>query len=509
MDTAPEHADRRKPGDAARRLSPTGLSTRILLLTVAFVMIAEVAIYIPSIANFRHTWLRDKLSAAYTAALVLEAAPQDAIPEQLKADLLESVGAKSIALKTAEARTLLAVSDMPPGASVRFDLRSATAWDSIAGAFGALLAGGDRVLAVVGDAPRGAEFIEITMDEGPLRAAMWRYSVNILMLSLIISAIVATLAVMALHLLVLRPVQRLTSSLIGFRDNPEDPARIIEPSGARHEMGRAEEALAQTQRALLRELREKKRLASLGLAVAKINHDLRNLLSTAQLLSDRLTHSPDPLGRAIAPKLIGTLDRAIAFCQSTLTYGRAAEPAPRMAPFRLRDAVSEAIEVVDPTGAGAVTMVNDAPGDLLIVADRDQILRVLMNLLRNALDALAAAGPQPGHEPEVRVAGYRQDGRIVIEVSDTGPGVPQRARENLFKPFLGSSRQGGTGLGLAIAAELIALHDGEIRLVDASHGWGQGVGQGGGKGGVEGGATFRIELPDSAAPRRAKAAGET
>lgn len=479
------------------RTAASGLSARILLLTVAFVMIAEVAIYIPSIASFRNNWLRDRLSAAYTAALVLEAAPQDAIPDQLKADVLASVGAMSIALKTQDARTLLAVTDMPPAASERFDLRTATSWASIHGAFATLLAGQDSTRVAIGDAPRGAEFIEITFNDRPLRAAMWRYSFNILLLSLVISAIVATLAVLALHLLVLRPVRRLTSSLIAFRDDPEDPSRIIEPSGARHEMGRAEDALSQTQRALLQELREKKRLASLGLAVAKINHDLRNLLSTAQLLSDRLTHSPDPLGRSIAPKLIGTLDRAIAFCQSTLTYGRAAEPAPRLAPFRLRDAVDEAIEIVAPTGAGTVALVNDAPGELLIVADRDQMLRVLMNLLRNALDALAAAGAQPGQDPEVRLSAHRAGGRIFIDVSDTGPGVPQRARENLFKPFLGSTRPGGAGLGLAIAAELVAGHGGEISLLDPS---------------PEGSATFRIDLPhrlpERPARRRAKAAGE-
>jgi signal transduction histidine kinase len=479
--------------EAPGRGTAPGLSTRVLLLTIAFVMIAEIAIYIPSIANFRNNWLRDRLSAGYTAALVLEAAPEDAIPEQLKIDLLASVGARSIVLKTQDARMLLAVTDMPPTASERFDLRTATAWQSISGAFATLLADQNRTLVAIGNAPRGAEFIEIALSDGPLREAMWRYSFNILLLSLIISAIVAMLAVLALHLLVLRPVGRLTSSLIAFRDNPEDSSRIIEPSGSRHEMGRAEEALAQTQNALLGELREKKRLASLGLAVAKINHDLRNMLSTAQLLSDRLTHSPDPLGRSVAPKLISTLDRAIAFCQSTLTYGRAAEPAPRLAAFRLRDAIDEAIEIVAPVGAGPVALINEAPGDLLAIADRDQMLRVLMNLLRNALDALAAAGAQPGQDPKVMFTARRIEGQIVIEVSDTGPGVPERARKNLFQPFLGSSRLGGTGLGLAIAAELVAGHGGDIRLLDP---------------GADGGATFRIALPERPAQRRAMAAGE-
>ncbi len=211
-------------GGPPRRSTATGLSTRVLLLTITFVMIAEVAIYIPSIANFRNNWLRDRLSAAYTAALVLEAAPEEAIPEQLKSDLLASVGAKSIVLKTQDTRTLLAVTDMPPSASERFDLRTATPWQSVSGAFATLLARENRTLVAIGNAPRGAEFIEIALSDRPLREAMWRYSFNILLLSIIISAIVAMLAVLALHLLVLRPVQRLTSSLIEFRDNPKIPA---------------------------------------------------------------------------------------------------------------------------------------------------------------------------------------------------------------------------------------------------------------------------------------------
>jgi len=466
-------------GKASRRWPGAGLSGRVLVLSIAFVMVAEVAIYIPSIANFRNNWLRDRLSAAYTAALVLEAAaPDKAIPEQLKSELLTSVGAMSIAVKTQDARRLLAASDTPPRVAERFDLRDASPLDAIAGAFRTLWGPPEGALLVIGAGPHGAQFIEITLSQEPLRQAMWRYSGNILLLSLLISMIVASLAVLALHLLVLRPVGRLTTSLIAFRDSPEDPTRIIEPSGKRHEIGLAEAALAQTQRALLEELREKKRLASLGLAVAKINHDLRNMLSSAQLLSDRLAGSPDPVGRAVAPKLIRTLDRAIAFCQSTLTYGRAAEPTPVVRPCRLRNVAAEA---VDAAGGPAVRLVNDVPGDFLVLADREHLFRALMNLLRNACEALEAAGPQPGREPLVRVSAVRRPGVVVIDVSDSGPGVPQRARENLFVAFQGSDRAGGTGLGLAIAAELVAAHGGGIRLLPE---------------GLEGGATFRIELPD-------------
>ncbi len=466
-----------------------GLASRILLLTMGFVMLAEIAIYIPSIANFRNNWLRDRLSAAYTAALVLEAAPPEAIPEALTRDLLASVGAMSIAVKYPQTRRLLATSDNPAQVAERFDLRTASAWTAISGAFETLFGADDRNLLVIGEAPMGAEFIEIALEGAPLRAAMWGYSVNILLLSLLISGIVAALAVLALHWLVVAPVRRLTSSLIAFSQAPEDASRIIQPSGARHEIGRAEDALAQMQHSLLRELQQKKHLAALGLAVAKVSHDLRNMLSTAQLLSDRLGESSDTLVRNIGPKLIGTLGRAIGFCQSTLAYGRAVEPAPQMRPFLLREIVDEAIDVVAPNAGGAIAIANESALDLVLIADREQIFRVFMNLLRNAVDALAAAGPQPGRSARIVVRSLQIDGRARIEVSDSGPGVPQHARASLFEPFRGSTRAGGAGLGLAIAAELVEAHGGSIRLLEE---------------GVEGGATFCIELPTRpAAPQRA------
>ncbi len=87
---------------------------------------------------------------------------------------------------------------------------------------------------------------------------------------------------------------------------------------------------------LVRELTQKKHLAALGLAVAKINHDLRNMLASAQLLSDRLANVTDPLAQRLAPKLVATLDRAIRFCQATLTYGRATDEAPKPRLVELR-----------------------------------------------------------------------------------------------------------------------------------------------------------------------------
>jgi signal transduction histidine kinase len=405
-----------------------------------------------------------RLSAAYTAALVLEAAPKGMVPAELKRELLDSVGARMIVLQMGDARHLLAVSDMPPAIDESADLRSYSVWVSITAALQALIAPPGRIIDVKGPAPMGADFIEIAMDEAPLKAAMRDYSENIVLVSLFISAIVAICAALAIHMMVLRPVRRLTSNLMAFAERPEDGSRIIVPSGRTHEIGQAEKALAAMETALARELREKKHLAALGLAVAKISHELRNMLASAQLLSDRLAALPDPLAKRLAPKLIGTLDRAIRFCQATLAYGRAAEEAPKLARVSLHALVHEALEGAVPAQS-AIESTNDVPREMKITADKEQMFRVLLNLCRNAVEALE--GDRDGRDRgRVRVSARRERGHVLILVEDNGPGLPRAARERLFEPFRGSVRAGGSGLGLAIAADIVRAHGGQIRLVD-------------------------------------------
>ena len=226
-----------EPATTARPIR-FGLSTRVLALIIFFMVLAEVAIYVPSIASFRNNWLMDRLAAARIAAMVLEVAPKDMVPEDLKLELLSSVGAKTIVLKMHDTRRLLAVSDMPPQIDETSDLRDPDMMGSIAAAFRALSAPSGRNLNVKGTAAMGADYVEITIDEMPLKAAMWAFSINIIALSLFIAAIVAALAALALHWMVLRPVRRLTSNLMEFGANPEDVSRIIRPSGAAHEIGR-------------------------------------------------------------------------------------------------------------------------------------------------------------------------------------------------------------------------------------------------------------------------------
>ena len=473
------------PGPGTRLLRRPGLSGRLLLLTVGFVMLAEVLIYVPSIANFRRNWLNDRIAAARIAALVLDAAPAGAVPRPLQERLLAQVGADMVAVRSGGARRLLAASEVPRGVAHEVDLRTAGGVELVLDAFGSLLWGGDRSIRVVGEGMEGVEFVEIVLDEAPLRAAMLAFSATILLLSLIISGVTAGLVYVSLLRMIVTPVRRLTDHIVAFEQDPEDDRRVIRPSGRRDEIGLAEAALAKMEGALSGELRQKKHLADLGLAVSKINHDLRNMLASAQLFSDRLSALSDPAVQRLAPKLIAALDRAIGFCQATLAYGRAAERPPARRIIRLAPLAEELRDILGLWDDGPVTLVVDIPDDLEIDADPEHLSRVLTNLGRNAVQALEQAGADgaPGAARILGVAARREPGGVTITVSDNGPGIPPQVRERLFQAFQGSTRPGGTGLGLAIAAELVRAHGGSIVLLPDGPG-----------------ARFRITLPDSTAP---------
>jgi signal transduction histidine kinase len=475
MTHATESAERPNAGPA--RL---GLSGKLLVLTILFVMIAEVLIYVPSIANFRLNWLNDRLAAAHTAALVLDAAPSGMVPESLARQILQSVGARAVAMKMGTQRRLLAVSQMPTTVDQDIDMRHVSWFRAIVDAFDTLLSNDQDVMRVVGPAPMGGDFLEIVLDEAPLRLAMRRFSINIMLLSLVISGITAMLVYLALHRLLVRPMRRLTANMMQFRADPENPARVIAASGRRDEIGLAERELAVMQQDLASMLQQKSRLAALGLAVSKINHDLRNLLTSAQLFSEGLTSLPDPRVQRFAPKLMRALERAIAFCESTLSYGRAQEPPPDRRPVEVEALVEDVRETLA-LSESQIGWIAAIERGLIVDADPDQLLRVLLNLTRNAVQALETRAPNEPARDQVRITGRREGGVVVIEVSDTGPGFPAKAREHLFEPFQSSARGGGTGLGLVIAAELIRAHGGEIKLVEGTIG-----------------ATFRLTIPDRA-----------
>jgi len=456
-----------------------GLSGKLLLLTIPLVLIAGLLIYVPAIANFQMNRLNDRLAAANTAALVLDAAPLGMVPDSLAREILRSIGARAVAIKMGQQRRLLASADLPASIDRDIDMRTLTVWEAIANTFDIMLDHGNQAIRVVGPSPGGAQFIEVVIDELPLRQAIYRFSRNLVLVTLLITVLTAALVYLVLHYLFVRPMRRLTASMVGFHENPESSARIIVPSNRGDEIGVAERELSAMQRDLVSMLHQKSRLAALGLAVSKINHDLRNLLASSQLLSDQLATVPDPRVQRFAPKLMRSLERAIAFCQSTLSYGRAQEAAPDRRLIPIEPVVTEVRETAGLANDASITWISAIERGLTVDADPDQLFRVLLNLVRNAAQALESHPSADRSSMQIRVTGRREGGVAILEVSDTGPGVPAKTRDHLFEAFQTSGRPGGSGLGLTIAAELIRLHGGDIHLVEGTIG-----------------ATFRIVIPD-------------
>jgi signal transduction histidine kinase len=433
-------------------------------------MIGEVLIFLPSIANFRIVWLKERVATAEIAALAAEAAPGGRISDTLRQELLKGAKVRAVSLKRNQVNELILRADRVGTVERTYDIRQRQWLAWIVDAFMALARRDNRLIRVSDIPPNmSGETIEIVLEEAPLRAAMLAYARNILILSIILSLIVAALIFVALNMVLVRPMRRITMSMLDFSSNPENPDLIITPSQRRDEIGMAERELHHMQSELSTVLQNKSRLAALGLAVSKVSHDLRGMLSSAQLLSDRLAMIDDPAVKKLAPKLIASLDRAIAFCAQTLKFGRAQEAPPRRERFRLRPLIDEIIETAVAQASRRIVLYNEIPGDLIVDADRDHLYRVVMNLTRNAIEALEA-GLESGDGPDgmVRFRGRREGSSVTLEIKDNGPGVPQRAREHLFEPFEGAARPGGTGLGLAIASELVKAHGGEIKLVRAS-----------------------------------------
>ncbi|WP_425099958.1 sensor histidine kinase [Tropicibacter sp. S64] len=436
------------------------LSGRFLILTTVFVMLAEVFIFVPSIARFREDYLLARLERAQIASLALLA--DDMISPELEAELLDNAGVFNVVLRRDDMRQLVLSSPMPGEIAETFDLREATAWELMRDALVRLTDPGDRVIRVIGNPFRDAgQLIEVTMDTEGLRMAMVDYGLRILLLSAVISIITAFLLFLAVRVLLVKPIKGVVGHMQAYAANPEDARRIIQPSASVRELREAEEALQTMQTQLTQALKQKERLAQLGGAVARVSHDLRNILTSAQLFTDRIEMSEDPAVKRMAPKLVNSITRAVSLCEGTLAFGRAEEPAPRLTLFNLAELTGEVLEAERlAIGEEDISLSEDVPAGMMVRGDPEQIYRVLSNLVRNARQALSATG-KPG---EISIAAFTEDDDWHITVSDTGPGLPPKAREHLFQPFQGGARKGGSGLGLAIAVELIRGHGGDLML---------------------------------------------
>jgi signal transduction histidine kinase len=450
------------------------LSARLLALSMLFVMVIEALIFLPSVARHRVFYLDRLIDAAHLAIFTLEATPDNNVSQVLADRLLSHVGARGIVVHLAN-KTLMLDTGRPGGhIDATYDLRDSGLPTLVGDAVATLIGDDNRVLRIVGTAPKDASVVvEVFIDEAPMRTDMRAYAGRVFTMSLIVSLFTGALLYISLQWLLVAPLRRLIGSMTAFRDDPESVARIIAPSSRRDEIGVAERELATLQETVRQALRQKERLAALGMAVTKINHDLRNILSTARLLSDSIADSAAPEVRRVAPNLLASIDRAVALCTGTLTFTREAAAPLQRSRFPLVDLLAEVTP--PPRPDAALPLIVDVAPTLLVEADRAQLFRVLQNLVQNAGEAGAHA---------ITVQARLEPTRLAIDVIDDGAGLAPRARANLFRPFAGSARVGGTGLGLAIAREIMRAHGGDIELRDST----------------AAGSIFRLVLPADTKP---------
>lgn len=448
-----------------------GLSVKLITTIIVVILAVEVAIYLPSVANFRANWLDDRLRIGVVAARVLDAVPDVmALPRNLTDRLLTAAGADAIVYRREGQSQLIELANAPtPREAVTADMRQRDPATLIFGALDTLIYGGDRTLRIVGEGDLEDSFVEILMPERPLRLEMLAYSRNIAMLSLIIATITAVVLYIFVSVLFIRPVVRLSQNMLDYRQEPENASLIITPSTRRDEIGILERELAAMEADIFTMLRQRQHLADLGLAVAKINHDLRNTLTSAQLLSDQVATLDDPKVQRLAPRLVNTLDKAIGFAQSVLDYGRQSATPPKPERVNLKGLAEDAAFDAGLIGHPAIAFANTIPEWMEAMVDAGQMTRVLANLIRNAREALEATNGGIV-APQISIAADTAAEGLTISVSDNGPGLPPRAKENLFLAFQGSARAGGTGLGLAIARELTEAHGGRLTYVEQETG---------------------------------------
>ena len=451
---------------AGRRwIWPGGLSARLLLLTVLFGLAAGLLVLIPSLASYQEQRYLDRTKAAELVSLAVEAAPARTVSDPTASQLLNGAGVLSVAVQSNNVRTLLLEAPRMPKAPELVDLRSRNPAAWITQPFETLFSGDARRVRVVAKPRfRDGDFVEVVIPNAPLKQELEGYLIRLLWVTAFIAAVAGAALYLVLRALLVQPIQKLTGAMERFRADPNDPRAHIALSGRRDEIGRAEAELDRMQADLRVALASRARLAALGEAVAKINHDLRNMLTSAQMASERLAMLGDPRVSQALPRLERALDRAITLASDVLEYGKTQEPAPQARPVPLRAALEAAGEDAGLSDHG-VRLRSAIDQAAEVLADPEQLHRVLVNLLRNAREAIEGDAHRLGEVQASLEGPDGQAGQAVVRIADNGPGVPEKAQGVLFQPFAGSGRAGGAGLGLAISRELAQAQGGDLSLL--------------------------------------------
>jgi signal transduction histidine kinase len=432
------------------------LSGRLWLLATLAVLLSEIVVFLPYIAHERSNWLRGRIEDASIAALAAIGSPLDAAKRD---ELLRLSGTTAIRLVDANGATLT-IGDAAATPEATIDLGREDLFTRIGRALRAVVVQDDRLAQVTAQGPhRPATTVQVLLHERGLSRALRQFAGDFAVLSLLIAGVTGGLVYLAVLVLLVRPMRQITSSIVAFRADPErttplDPGDVtVLPND---EMAVAGQELAAMQHELRAALWRNARLAALGTVVAKVSHDLRGILTPALLTAERLQMNQDAKVQRAGETLVQAVDRATDLVRRTLDYAREGPPPLDLVPVELARLVDEASDIARPLGS-ALRLDNAIDPLVLVKADRIQLFRVLVNLLRNAAEVGARS---------VRVTARHGSPTVVVEIADDGPGLPERVRADLFRPFAGSVRRGGTGLGLAIARDLMVAHGGDIELAE-------------------------------------------
>ncbi len=437
---------------------PRSLSARVFWLTVSIIFVVDILVMMPGLGQEWRSCLKNRVMLAELAATLIPPQtannPSDA---QTRAAVSALSGMQAISLIGNGGEIAL----LPENSGLRQDpvvvLDHAGAWQSIWQADRDVLGICAPYVPVIAAFPlRSDTRIEVVMAQAPVMARLRNYAVQMVIFSLTVALITGGLVYAALNHLLVKPMRIMTASVVAFRRDPEyarlSSLKWLSRRGE-DEISRAARELVIMQEELRTALWRNAQLAALGTAVAKISHDLRNILASALLVAGRLQEASDPPIRKAAVSLISSMERAVEMVSRTVVESGEPPPVSR-SPVVLRDLVAEVSAFIR-EGENGLAIDNLVPGSLVLPLDRNQIYRVLVNLLRNAAEAGAS---------HVSLAVEEEAGVTQMVVADNGPGLPRKALSGLFRPFVGSGREGGTGLGLAIARDLVRAHGGDLLL---------------------------------------------
>ena len=435
------------------------LSSQLLVLTILFVMAVEVVIYVPTIAQFRKNFLDQRLVAAQIAILSLEETDEDGVSPMLESQLLEVAEIQAVVVTTEEAREMVLRSALPETLSGTYDLRDPGLIELARGAFMTFLRKGEGSIQIQGE-PVNSRYlnIQVVIPEEPLYFSMVEFSKSLLLNSLIISFFTGGLIYISIMFFLVRPTKRITKNLTRFAEQPDLEQNTLKASGRGDEIGLLEDQISSMQGEIQKALHQKTHLTNLGLAVSKINHDLKNILTTARLSLDRLTSGKGKENQEqVMARLLRSVDRAVNLGERTLKYGRAEEPPPDKHSFSIAVLIEEVQDNLQDSAGVDLTWTIKASKTLKVNADQEQLFRVVLNLCRNAIEAMEGTG-------NLTISAGVRGRWHEIKVKDSGPGIPEHLQKDLFVPFGITTKGGGSGLGLAIAQELIKAHRGNILL---------------------------------------------